>query len=258
MTFQQYSRHIEIDFVGNLRDLGGYRTQSGRTVVWRRLFRSGELRHRTGDDVALLRQATGLVSVLDLRGDMEIREESVNLLASGGVRYHNVPLIAGGSGPGSDGEGDLFARFTSMGEFYLFLMGHEDFGRRMVAAMELIAEAGNHPVLFHCTVGKDRTGILSAAVLSVLGVADEDIIADYNMTAPHMAVFIERMKSIPQAVDMFESLPAYFWEASRESMELVLSKIRHDYGSFRGYLETHGGTTELFGRLESALLEGDG
>lgn len=257
MSLQQYSRHIDIEFVGNLRDLGGYRTQSGRSVLWRRLFRSGELRHRTGEDVALLRRETGLVSVLDLRGDLEIREESISLLASGGVRYHNVPLIAGGRGPGSDDEGDIFTRFTSMGEFYLFLMGHEDFGKRMVAALEHIAESENHPVLFHCTVGKDRTGILSAAVLSVLGVADEDIINDYYLTTPQMAGFIERMRGIPQAARMLQDLPSYFWEASKESMALVLSEIRRKYGSVRGYLEVHGGGHALFQRLESALLDGD-
>jgi protein-tyrosine phosphatase len=257
MSLQEFSRQINIEFVGNLRDLGGYRTQSGRRITWRRLFRSGELRHKTGGDVALLRQETGLVSVLDLRGDMEIREESVSLLATGGIKYHNVPLIAGGRGPGSDGEGDLFARFTSMGEFYLFLMGHEDFGKRMVAALEVIADSENHPVLFHCTVGKDRTGILSAAVLSVLGVADEDIINDYYLTTSHMPGFIERMKEIPQAADMLENLPAYFWEASRESMALVLSEVRRNYGSIRGYLGTHGCDVSLFRRLESALLDGE-
>jgi protein-tyrosine phosphatase len=253
----EYSRHIDINFVGNLRDLGGYLTRDGRRVAWRRLFRSGELRHRTGEEVALLRQETGLMSVLDLRGDMEIRKESIDLLASSGIRYHNVPLIAGGGGPGPDDEEDLSARFTSMGEFYLFLMGHEEFGRRLVTALEIIADTTNHPVLFHCTVGKDRTGVLSAVLLSTLGVEDEDIITDYNLTTPHMAGFIERMRGIPQAARMLDTLPGYFWEASRESMELVLSGLRRDHGSVRGYLEAHGGVSSLFSRLEDALLDGD-
>jgi protein-tyrosine phosphatase len=257
MTSRSYPRHIEIEFAGNLRDLGGYRTREGRTVAWRRLFRSGELRHRTKEEVARLRQETGLASVLDLRGDMEIREERVRLLSEGGIRYHNVPLIAGGRGPGSDDEADLFARFNSMGEFYLFLMGHGEFGKRLVTALEIIADSENHPVLFHCTVGKDRTGILAAAVLSILGVEDEDIINDYNLTTPHMVGFIQRMKGIPEAASMLENLPAFFWEASRESMEMVLSEIRRTYGSVRGYLETHGTDSMLFDRLEHALLDGN-
>jgi protein-tyrosine phosphatase len=257
MTSRSYPRHIEIEFAGNLRDLGGYRTREGRTVAWRRLFRSGELRHNTEGDIARLRQETGLSSVLDLRGDMEIREERVKLLSEGGIRYHNVPLITGGRDPGSDDGDELFTRFTNMGEFYLFLMGHEDFSEKLAKALEIIADSENHPILFHCTVGKDRTGILAAAVLSILGVGDGDIVNDYNLTTPHMARFIERMKGIPEAEDMLEKLPAYIWEASRESMEMVLSGIRRNYGSVRGYLETHGTDSGLFDRLERALLDGN-
>lgn len=252
-----YSRDIDIAFAGNLRDLGGYRAKGGRRVAWRRLFRSGELRHESGDDVATLREETGLKSVLDLRGDMEIRKESVGMLSVGGIQYHNVPLISGGSGPGTDGD-DLFDRFRNMGEFYLFLMRDETFGKRLAAALEIIAEAENHPVLFHCTVGKDRTGVLAAVVLSILGVGDEDIINDYHMTTPHMAQFIERMKDIPEAADMLKNLPAYFWEASRESMELVLAETRRDFGSLRGYMEAQGVDNGLFDRLEEALLENEG
>ena len=257
MTSRSYPRHIEIEFAGNLRDLGGYQTREGRTVAWRRLFRSGELRHKTERDVARLRQETGLASVLDLRGDTEIKEESVKLLYEVGIRYHNVPLITGGRDPGSDDEEELFKRFTNMGEFYVYLLGHEDFSEKLARALEVIANSENHPILFHCTVGKDRTGILAAAVLNILGVADEDIITDYNLTTPHMAGFIERMKGIPEAEDMLEKFPAYIWEASRESMVLVLSEIRRNYGSVRGYLETNGTDSGLFDRLEQALLDGN-
>ena len=257
MTSGSYPRHIEIEFASNLRDLGGYHTKGGRSVAWRRLFRCGELRHETEDDVARLRQETRLSSVLDLRGDTEIRQEKVKLLTEGGIRYHNVPLIAGGRGPGSDDEAALFSRFNSMGEFYLFLLSHKDFGTKLEAALEIIADAENHPVLFHCTVGKDRTGILAAAVLNILGVADEDIITDYNLTTPHMAGFMERMKEIPEAANMLEDLPAYFWEASRESMALVLSEIRRDYGSIKGYLQAFGTDSGLFDRLEKTLLDND-
>lgn len=257
MTSRSYPRNIEIEFAGNLRDLGGYRTGKGSRVAWRRLFRSGELRHRTEEDVARLRRETGLASVLDLRSDTEIKEEMVKLLSEGGIRYHNVPLITGGRGPGSDDEDELFTRFTNMGEFYMFLLGHEDFSEKLAQALEIIANSENHPILFHCTVGKDRTGILAAAVLNILGVADEDIITDYNLTTQHMPGFIERMKGIPEAEDILAKFPAYIWEASRESMALVLSEIRRDYGSVRGYLEAHGTDPGLFRHLEDVLLDGN-
>jgi len=252
-----YDRNIEIEFVGNLRDLGGYRTGKGSRVAWRRLYRSGELRHKTEEDVARLRRDTRLASVLDLRDDTEIREERVKLLSDGGIRYHNVPLITGRGSPDPDDEDEFNNRFTNMGEFYMYLLGQEDFSEKLANALEIIANPENHPILFHCAVGKDRTGILAAAVLNILGVADEDIIDDYNLTTRNMPGFFERMKGIPEAEDMLEKLPAYLWEASRESMALVLSEIRRDYGSVRGYLEAHGTDSGLFDRLEDVLLDGD-
>jgi protein-tyrosine phosphatase len=254
-TEYPYSRKITIDFVGNLRDLGGYRSSGGRPIAWRRLFRSAELRHRNEEDVALFRQVTGVKAVLDLRGDLEIKQPSVDLLTGGGIHYLNIPLIAGGRGPGSDGEDELFKRFKNMGEFYLMMLRHPDFGRKLVAALEFIAEPANQPVLFHCTVGKDRTGILAASVLGVLGIPEPDIIADYNLTTPFMAGFKERMKETDQGARMVEDLPAYFWEASPESMSLVLSEIRREFGSLRSYLENHGAGAGLFEMLENSLLD---
>ena len=257
MTSRSYPRNIEIEFAGNLRDLGGYRTGKGSEVAWRRIFRSGELRHRSVEDVARLRRETGLASVLDLRDDTEIKEERVKLLSEGGIRYHNVPLITGRGDTDPEDEDEFNKRFTNMGEFYIYLLGQEDFSEKLANALEIIANPENHPILFHCAVGKDRTGILAAAVLNILGVADEDIIDDYHLTTRHMPEFFERMKGIPEAEDMIKKLPAYIWEASRESMMLMLSEIRRDYGSIRGYLETHGTDSGLFERLEDVLLDGD-
>lgn len=249
-----YSRHLEFDFVHNIRDLGGYRTKNGRSIAWRRLFRSGELLHTTNDEVSLLRDKTGLGAVLDLRSDMEIKQEKVALISGGGIRYHNVPFITGGGSPGSDG--DLFERFTNMGEFYLLLLNDKQFGSRVVKALEIIAGAREYPVLFHCTVGKDRTGVLAAMVLGLLGVSDEDIIEDYHLTTSAMPAFLERMKDVPEAQEMLEKLPAYFWEASRESMKFFLSAIYEAHGSIRGYIEAQDVDSALFDRLEAALLDG--
>ena len=251
MSVEEYSRHFDIEFAGNIRDLGGYRTIHDRRVAWRRVFRSGELRHKTGEDVASLKLATGLVSVLDLRGDTEVREESVRLLTADSIRYHNVPLMRGKRIPTSDTLGNLLKSFTNMGEVYLYLMDNENFSKKMVEALEFIADSENQPVLFHCTLGKDRTGILSSAVLSILGVADEDIVTDYHLTTPYMVGVLERRK------DVLPPFPTYYWETSRASMKLVLSEVRRKYGSFRDYLIAHGCGEPLFEQLESTLLEKD-
>jgi protein-tyrosine phosphatase len=249
-----YSRHFEFDFLQNCRDLGGYRTATGRKTAWRRLFRSGEPRHTTGDDLARLKEEISLGTVLDLRSSGEIKSDKVNLFQEAGINYHNVPFLTKDSNfPGEDDE--LYKRFSNMGQFYALLLADKQFGERVVAALEIVADPENHPVLFHCTIGKDRTGILAGIILSVLGVDDRDIIEDYTLTAPHMGKFIDGMKDVPEAKEMLIKLPAYFWEAAPESMVLLLETLRKDYGSALGYVEAQDIEPSLLSRLENSLLD---
>ncbi len=250
---QSPSRQIEVDCVSNLRDLGGYRTRDGRRVAWRRLLRGGEPRHESLSSVLRLRDQIGLASVLDLRSDVEIRPERVAFLKAVDIRYHNVPLE--GDGISAAPESDFFSRFTGMGDFYLFMLRSETFSRRLISALEVVADTSNHPVLFHCTVGKDRTGILAAFILDILGVGDDDILADYAMTGLSMPEFIERMRADVHTSSMLELLPSFFWEASAHSMESLLGALRAEHGSLRSYLEARGAGQALFQGLEKALLE---
>lgn len=91
-------------------------------------------------------------------------------------------------------------------------------------------------MIFHCSAGKDRTGILAALLLGVLGVPDEDIARDYALTAPHMKSHIARLSQDPQVAQSLRDLPAYMHEAATESMALFLFILRRDYGSAWGYV----------------------
>jgi protein-tyrosine phosphatase len=248
------SRHFEFDFLQNCRDLGGYRAGAGRKTAWKRLFRSGEPRHNNKNDLTRLKETIGLGTVLDLRSSGEIKSDRVNLYQEAGIRYHNVPFLTKDSNfPGEDDE--LYKRFSNMGQFYALLLADKQFGEKVVAALKIVADLENHPVLFHCTVGKDRTGILAGIILSVLGVDDRDIIEEYTLTAPHMEKFINDTKKDPKGAEMVIKLPAYFWEAAPESMIFLLETLRSDYGSVRGYVEAQDVEPSLFDRLENALLD---
>jgi protein-tyrosine phosphatase len=148
----------------------------------------------------------------------------------------------------------MFQEFSNMGEFYLSLVRHKEFSRRVVEALKIIAEPENHPLVFHCAVGKDRTGILAAIVLSILGVADADIIEDYTLTAPYMEEIIKRMNNNPETAKIAKQLPGYFWKAVPESMALFLSTLQREYGSVRGYVEAQGAEASLSRRLKKSLL----
>lgn len=251
MVTEPYTRHIYFDNVINFRDLGGYRTRDGYTVAWRRLFRSGEFRNMTRSDLNLLMEDIGVTSVIDLRSSKEVEQQGVGLLAEAGIKYHNISFIASGN---RDQDERLFREFTNMGQFYLHLVRHSKFGERVVAALKIIAEPGNHPLVFHCAIGKDRTGILAAILLSALGVEDEDIIEDYSLSTPYMEELVERMNNEPEMAEFAKQLPGYTWQAVPESMSLFLSTLQREYGSVRDYLSAQGVEPSLIQRLEGALL----
>jgi protein-tyrosine phosphatase len=248
---EKYPRHLRFKSITNFRDLGGYRTRSGRTVAWRRIFRSGEFSWMTKEDYQRLKEEIQLTTVIDLRSDQEVERQGIGLVSEAGVRYHSIPFLTGTSR--SEDE-RFFQQCTDMGDFYLYITKHESFGSQIVRALEVIAEAENHPLVFNCAVGKDRTGILAAMLLSLVGVPDKDIIEDYSLSGPYMEELLEQIKNDPRTAENVPQVPDYFWKARPESMELFLTTLRKKHGSIPGYLESMGSKDSLIERLEKALL----
>ncbi len=177
------SRQINFECIFNFRDLGGYKTNDGREVAWRKLFRSGEMQNMTYGDAAILKREIKLASVLDLRSNLEIVDQGLGQVCRTGWKYYNIPFLS----DGGDREGNIrrYRGLTNMGEFYLRLLRQKEFSQSLIEALTIIADPANQPLVFHCSAGKDRTGLLAAIVLSILGVGDEDIAEDYFLTASH-------------------------------------------------------------------------
>jgi protein-tyrosine phosphatase len=247
-----YPRHLRFESVSNFRDIGGYRTRKGCTVAWRRVFRSGEFARITRNDFNRLMEEIGPAAVVDLRSQLEVERQGIGLISEAGIKYHNISFIADGGDRKANER--RYNKFKNMGEFYLDLMPRREYGRRIIEALEVIARPENHPLVFNCAVGKDRTGILAAVLLSVLGVGDEDIIEDYSLSGPYMEEILKKIDSDPQIEEGVKTLPGFFWKASPDSMALFLNTLRRDYGSIEGYLEFMGSGPSLVERLERALL----
>jgi protein-tyrosine phosphatase len=243
------SRQFEFEGILNFRDLGGYTASGGRHMAWRRVFRSGGLWDATPVDLLRLREEIGLMSVLDLRDKAEIERIGAGP-ATANLSYVNVPLS---TDTGNVGAVELVRALGDTGKVYILNMQDRSYGRRLVECLRTIAEADS-PMVFHCSAGKDRTGVLAACLLNVLGVDSKDIVEDYTLTGPYMARHIERLSRNPESAKFLQALPAFMHEASAASMELFLSAMKQNYGSIRDYLLTHAADRSLFGRLEQALL----
>jgi protein-tyrosine phosphatase len=261
---QSYSRFIHFESVPNFRDLGGYRTHDGRTVAWRRLFRCAALHKMNDREIARLKQEINPRAVIDLRSPKDPEKNpEVLLLKEIGARYYPIPfstwpwpdpLKRPDSSSYVNDEAQTRPSATNMGEIYLYRISERPFGKRLVDALDIIAERDNHPLVFHCSAGKDRTGVLAAMVLAAMGIVDEDVVEDYALSAPLMKNIRDRMTSDPETAQGVKDLPDFQWEASAESMAAFLSLLRREYGSADGYLKAHGAGSSLVDRLKVALL----
>src|SRR4029453_1683823 len=248
------ARHIHFESVPNFRDLGGYRTHDGRTVAWRRLFRSAALHKMNEHDIARLKQEIGPRAVIDLRSprDPERNPEPL-LLEEIGVRYYPIAFRPDGLSYLKD-EAKAHPNATDMGAIYLYRISEKPFGKRLVDALEIIAERDNHPLVFHCTAGKDRTGVLAAMVLAAMSIVDEDVVDDYTHSAAFMTDIRTRMNRDPETAQGVKAQPEFQWEASAESMVAFLALLRREYGSAEGHLKANGARNSLVDRLKATLL----
>jgi protein-tyrosine phosphatase len=251
---QQHQRILVFESIANFRDLGGYRARGGLTTAWRRLYRSGGLLQMTAADKACLKEKIGLKTVIDLRSPEEPKKlQAIRLLEGIGAKYFNVQF----KWPVADyykKEMELYAGTSNMGVVYLHRIRHEGFAKRLFTILEIMADPANYPLLFHCGAGKDRTGVLAAMALKLLGVSDEDIISDYVLTDPSMEDVKQRICSDPETSDEVKNLPDFTWRAPPQFMATFLEGLKNEYGSAAGYLKKYGAEKSLVRRLEKALL----
>jgi protein-tyrosine phosphatase len=250
---EKHDRHLRFKSVTNFRDIGGYRTPQGRTVAWRRIYRSGELARISQEEYDRLIKEIRLNAIVDLRSDFEIVRQGTGLPEGTKIKYYNIAFITDG-GKTADVEAHRYETFNNMGQFYLDIAQNKGFGGKIVRALEVIAEPKNHPLVFNCAIGKDRTGILAAMLLSSLGVAEEDIIEDYSLSDQYMSELRRALESHGNIPDDVKRLPDFFWRADPASMTLFLTTLRKEYGSIEDYLKHMGAEKFLAKRLEKALL----
>ena len=170
-------RMIVLEGAVNFRDLGGYEAGDGGRTRWRTLFRADGLGDLTESDLSVLR-GFGIRTVIDLRSGSELERGRFDVEAHPAT-FHHLPFID--ELPDAQ---DFDRRPGLLGSQYLEIV--RDAGGQILAALEVLASPDALPAVFHCTAGKDRTGVLSAIVLSLLGVDEPTVVADYALSGEAM------------------------------------------------------------------------
>ena len=239
-------RHIALEGAVNFRDLGGYPTADGRRVKWRSVFRADGLHKLTPADLAVLTELQ-IAAVLDLRTTGEVDEARFPVDAVP-VVFHHLPFLDQLPDPDhfKMAPGMLGAQYHDM---------TRDAAPQIARAIEVIAEAGPGGLVFHCAAGKDRTGVLAAVLLSLLGVRDEDVVADYALSGQAMdALRRQLIDRYPKARATIEAADEMF-SADPANIAGLLTGLRDQHGSIEAYIQSIGVTEATVARLRQRLLE---
>jgi protein-tyrosine phosphatase len=230
----------------NFRDLGGHATASGHHVRTGRVYRSDSLAHVEPSDVLHLVEERGITTVIDLRREHEVEAAPLVALETAGVRVVHQSLIDPAVPPLQTSDivdGTLADRYLSI---------LDTSGDQFVSVVRMISDGGNHPLVFQCAAGKDRTGLVAAMVLGLLGVDDETIAADYAKTATVVDMLLARLHA--RAPDREPPGPRIM-SAEASTMHAALDWMRDRYGSVEGYTRAHGLTDPEIAGLRDTMIE---
>lgn len=223
-------RDVVVSGSFNTRDLGGYRTKQGN-LAWRKTFRSGNMGRVDQAGIVTLGKL-GVTRVIDLRSRKERDAEPDPFRSGNGIELISIPLFD-----------DLNPQQQPQGDALLALYLHALNTQGAVFA-EVLRKIGESPdaVLFHCTAGKDRTGLIAALILSLSGAAADDIIQDYAMTAVHLKALLQSLEKKAQSFHLSKAEYMPMLECNPSTMRKTLDWLDDNFQGAEGYMRAHGFT----------------
>ena len=249
----------------NARDLGGYELQSGRHVVVGKLIRAAHLADATDADIAYLERLP-VALVVDFRTEMDLKGKPDRAIS--GAAYVNLPVDASGNAMAYATEKEkkkmtgrkkfevknviIFAAFNKKAraiaqQMYPTLLFDPSCQRQFAEFFRLVLATDKGAILYHCTQGKDRTGIASALILAALGASRETIIADFDATN---AVYEKDVRKYCRRVrllgggDEEVAVVKSFLGCNTDNFIKALDAIDSQYGSMESYLKGPIGLTD--------------
>jgi protein-tyrosine phosphatase len=239
-------RHIALEGTPNFRDIGGYETSDGRFVKWGLIYRSGVLTYLTSSDYAYLRQLNVQV-VCDFRTNQENEQAPEQWIPGSGASLISLPI-------GADSNGSATASIQKFADSHPTIEQFKQMMAKTYAtfAFQFAPEYANVftqlkqdrlPLTYHCTAGKDRTGVFTALLLRVLGVPQQTVFEDYALTNEYLMSHndhsVASQKAMAQAQSMMKSFTPeqrkVLMAADPEYLKSAFAAIDERYGSFDNF-----------------------
>ena len=227
----------------NTRDLGGLPLTGGGLTAAGVFVRSDVPMGLHDDDLAELKRF-GLTTVIDLRQPHELERDPSCLQSRDGVDWHHVEVW--GHIDEDDGPADKF----DIVAFYLAALDHA--GPGFARAFEILARSEGS-ALFHCTAGKDRTGLLALLLLEVAGVPTELIVADFALTHDRIGPLRERLLADAEKNGVSREQFSRLLGATPDMIEPAIEHLRSQYGGAVAYLKAHGVSQDTLDEVRRKL-----
>lgn len=242
-------RFVDLDGAHNFRDLGGLPTADGAMTRSGVVFRSDALHHLEPTDVERL-VGLGMRTIIDLRSHVELERTGRGPLEDTDIDWLHAPLTQSDGGvqvlPPALAAGDL-------GRHYVESLDERT--ETLAQVITHLATRENLPAVFHCTAGKDRTGMVAALVLSLVGVHDDVIVEDYALTDDRMKFVMERIRASGDYPEPLAPVAASIARAEASSMETFLAALSRSYGGAEGWARAAGIDDATLASLRAALVD---
>lgn len=225
--------HSLIETTLNTRDLGGHPCYDGNVTKFRRFIRSSRQAYPSKNDIDFLLD-NNITTIIDVREEESVKAKPSGFLELEGFKYYNFPIEEGSKVPESveavPGSYMIISEAAVIKDVFT-TMGN--------------AEAG---VMFNCSAGKDRTGVISAILLMLAGVKDEEIVADYMLTRESNKELLKLAAAHHPDMDLNIIIP-------RESYIMDFMELfRRKHGTVEAYFRSIGVEDEIVEKLRNKIL----
>ena len=254
MQIDATGRELRIGGTFNVRDVGGLRTRRGGVVRRGLVYRSGDLGRLSAAGAEHLR-AAGLATIVDLRRGSEIEQRGRYPFEHHGIAYRHRPLLEYSTTGGEERPAELPADVLHQ----LYRRIAEEGGANLGQVLTWMSEAATLPALVHCVAGKDRTGLVIAMLLALLDVPDDEIAADYAISAGALAAYRAWADANDQgAAAWMAHVPPPLMESDPSAMLSFLAWLRGRHGSVGAYAASIGVGHTTVAALRARLVSDPG
>ncbi len=230
----------------NVRELGGSWNKLGQILAEKKLLRGDSLHLLSEQDREQL-YGYGIRYIIDLRTEDEVGKDPGKMEDCGDVKVYHISM-AGNVNPNRPSMGKL----TNMAQMYIYFL--EECKGQIRQVMEVIARAGKGGILFHCTAGKDRTGIIAMLLLLLCDVEDPIIVRDYSTSEKNLGDLFDGQRKTMELAGV--EIPDFVYTSRPEDMEETIGYLRSRYRDALGYLSSIGMLPEDIERLRKRMLGG--